>query len=293
MGTDVHLVAVDADAGALAGARARLEEMERLWTRFAPESELSRLNAGAGGWVVVGEPTFALVERAIDAWWATAGRFDPTVLRALVASGYDRSFEQVASRTHGAVAAEGPPVPGCAGIELDRGRVAVRLPMGVALDLGGIAKGWAADLVSAELVEGGAAGACVNVGGDLRVRGSAPDEAGWSVAVDLGRGRTVDVGLDDGAVATTSSLRRRWDRAGEPCHHLIDPASGRPATSGLCQVSVVARECVEAEVLAKAAFVAGPAVGAALIEVSGAAAFCVERGGVAWSAGPFDEYVRG
>ncbi len=159
-----------------------------------------------------------------------------------------------------------PEVPGCAGVQLDRLVSAVQLPRGVALDLGGIGKGYAADGVSAELLELGVAGVrgvLVNLGGDLRARGDAPEPHGWVVDVDdpLDTGRTGLLALAEGAIATSTKLRRAWARGGQTLHHLIDPRTGEPAESGLASVTVIAGEAWRAEVLAKAAFVAGAEAG--------------------------------
>jgi thiamine biosynthesis lipoprotein len=175
-------------------------------------------------------------------------------------------------------------VPGCAGVELDHVVRAVRLPRGVALDLGGIGKGTAADEVSAELLDAGVpgvTGVLVNLGGDLRARGEAPQPHGWVVAVDdpLETGRTGLLALAEGAVATSTKLRRTWTRGERSLHHLIDPRTGAPAESGVASVTVVAGEAWRAEVLAKAAFVAGPADGRALLEGAGVTGLLVTDDG--------------
>jgi thiamine biosynthesis lipoprotein len=287
MGTDVEVLAVGADDAAMdtLGALAvdALEAREARWSRFRPTSELCRINDAAGAPVVVAPDTFALVALAVDAWRTTGGRYDPTVLAALEAAGYDRDFDAVARDGDDAVG-QRPAVPGCDGVQLDRVVSAVRLPPGVALDLGGIGKGYAADGVSGELLEAGVPGVrgvLVNLGGDLRARGDAPEPHGWVVDVDdpLDTGRTGLLALAEGAIATSTRLRRAWTRGGQARHHLIDPATGAPATSGLASVTVVAGEAWRAEVLAKAAFVAGPATAAELVAAAGATGLLVTDGG--------------
>ena len=205
-----------------------------------------------------------MLARAVDAWHDTGGRYDPTVLAALEAAGYDRDFDAVA-RTGGADGPTGPgTAPGCGDVELDDLVRAVRLPLGVTIDLGGIGKGAAADEVSAGLLAAGVpgvTGVLVNLGGDLRARGDAPAPHGWVVDVDdpLRTGRAGLLALGEGAVATSTRLRRTWTRGDRSLHHLIDPRTGAPADAGLASVTVVAGEAWRAEVLAKAAFVAGPA----------------------------------
>ncbi len=157
MGTDVHVIVAGGSGQLLECARARIDDLESRWSRFLPDSELSRLNAADGRPVMVTSVTFELISRAVDGWQQTGGRFDPTVLPALVAAGYDRSFETV-ERDAPEPAAHSAPAPGCAELSLDPIVRSVTLPPGLALDLGGIGKGFAADLVSAELLQDGATG---------------------------------------------------------------------------------------------------------------------------------------
>ena len=294
MGCDAQIVVTGGRPGLAADARARIEELETRWSRFLPGSELSRLNALAGTPTVVPPETFDVVAMAVEAWRLTAGRFDPTVLHALVAAGYDRTFEDVVAARHTSVFGV-PTVPGCAGIELDAALRSVHLPAGVALDLGGIGKGRAADLVVGELLAAGAAGACVSLGGDVRVAGEPPDgAAAWPVGVadpwDLARDLCV-LRIVDGAVTTSTRLRRRWAGPSGEVHHLLDPGTGTPAWSGVAAVTVVAAEAAWAEVLAKAAFVAGPQEGIALLAASGADGLVVGDGGAVHETAGFERFL--
>jgi thiamine biosynthesis lipoprotein len=283
MGSRVHLIAVGAPARVLERARALVERLERLWSRFRPDSEVARLNAAGGMPFVVSPETFAVVSHAVDAWDATGGRFDPTVLTAVVRAGYDRDFEALVESSP--PAGEPVPAPGCAGIVLDERTRSVTLPSGVQLDLGGIGKGLAADLVVADLLANGAEGACANVGGDVRVKGEAPGGGGWAVAIEhpLFHGDEVTrIVLSSGGVASSSRVVRAWTRDGRSYHHLIDPARGTPAWTGLAGVTVVAGEAWWAEGLAKAAFVAGAAAGADLINSTGSTGLMIDDAGTAY-----------
>ncbi|MFI5053236.1 MAG: FAD:protein FMN transferase [Acidimicrobiia bacterium] len=293
MGTDVEVLALgDAGAGEIAGrlAEEAIERLEVRWSRFRPTSELCRLNAADGAPVVVSPETFALIERAVGAWRTTGGLYDPTILAALEAAGYDRSFDTMdrSGLQSGAASPATPPAaapsPGCAGITLDPLVNAVRLPRGVTLDLGGIGKGYAADLVAAELITVSSAtwrGVLVNMGGDLRAAGDAPEPSGWVVEVDdpLATGRTGLLSLAAGAIATSTRLRRSWSRDGRALHHLIDPRTGLPTHSGLASVTVIAGEAWRAEVLAKAVFVAGRAAAARIVADAGATGLLVTDDG--------------
>ena len=282
MGTHARILAHGEPPGAVDRACDSLATLERAWSRFLPESELSLLNAAGGGRPVVVSPsTFALISHAVDAWRHTEGRFDPTGLGALASMGYDRTFDDVVSSSERQPAAtadtrvedrpSAEPLVGCAGIGLDPMVRAVTLPAGLNLDLGGIGKGYAADLVTQELMDAGARAACVDLGGDLRVMGPGPYDDAWETTFDapdlttrIGRLR-----FGHGAVATSTRLRRRWRRGGVMLHHLLDPSTGAPADSGLATVTVIAGDAWWAEVLAKAAFVAGPVAGVRLLEQSG------------------------
>ncbi len=261
-------------------ARERLWLLESRWSRFDAGSELSRLNVANGAVVTISHETFDVVALAVGSWRTTHGWFDPTVLDALEQAGYDRDFTAIdrdgAGDPHDV---EPGSSAGCADIELLPLVPAVRLPLGVRIDLGGIGKGRAADLLAEELIAAGAEGVCVNLGGDVRVTGTPPVAPDWQVDLDetLAAGRSFR--LAEGAVATSTRLRRAWNRAGSPRHHLLDPSSGQPAWTGLASVTVLAASTATAEVLAKAAFVAGPRAGAELLEGQGVTGMFVHDDG--------------
>src|SRR6266511_845086 len=286
MGTQVELLVVDAPAGALRDAGSRLAGLEARWSRFRSDSEISTLNRAAGRPVAVSPETFTLVTLAVLGWRVTGGRFDPTVLGALEAAGYDRSFEQLAAGRRGGAPASGP-APGLGGITLNAGKSTVTLPAGTRLDFGGIGKGYAADLLCAELRAAGAAGVCVNVGGDLRVSGTPPRDGRWMIAVPHPHGgQAATLELTGGAVATSSPVRRAWRRGDRLRHHLIDPSTGQPARTGILQVSVLAGEAWQAEVAAKAAFLAGlPGALDLALRLRVEALVIAEDGGVHLTAG--------
>ena len=269
MGGQAHVV-VAGDEHLAHQARARIADLELRWSRFLPGSEISRLNRCPEQDVRVSPETLSLVEHAVAAWHSTRGRYDPTVLPALRAAGYDRDLPLVVAAGPAGPGSAGaderePPeqpqlAPGCELVALDPRNSTVRLPAGVEIDPGGIGKGLAADLVTAELVAAGADGAMVNLGGDLRVRGTPPAGGSWSIAIedpfDPGR-RLGTLGLGDGGVASSSRLRRRWYQGGAPRHHIIDPRRGLPSDSDLVAVTAVAAEAWWAEACTKSVLVAG------------------------------------
>lgn len=241
MGTTIELL-VEADAVDFEPAVAEFERLEQVMSRFRPTSELSHLNRD--GRITASQDLAEVVGLALSARDRTGGLFDPTVHDAVVGAGYDRTFAAL-DRDHPAAAVAAR----CGGGVSVDGRV-ISLEPGYRLDLGGIGKGFAAERVAQQLA---LAGPClVSAGGDVAVRG-VPAEGTWPVAVD----DTLTLGLDRGGLATSGRDRRTWRRAGADQHHLIDPATGRPAVTDLLRVTAVGRDAVDAEVLAKTLLLAG------------------------------------
>jgi len=321
MGSTAHVVVLDGNEGHLDWAQHEAERLEGLWSRFRADSDVARCTRDAGvRSTPVAPETLELVARAIDAWRATAGRFDPTVLHALESAGYDDTFAVVRDRPqartvvrsappgHAAIdvlvddllRGRAAPVPGCAGIVIDAEHGTVTLPAGVGLDLGGIGKGAAADLIAEGLVARGASGACVSMGGDVRAAGATPGGAPWPIPVEdpfdsheeLGR-TLLTVPVRDAAIVTSTRLIHRWVHDGVPRHHLIDPATGHPADQGVAAVIVQAPTASWAESLAKAALVAGVHEGLDLLARHGVAGWVVEDDGRVWATGAADHLADG
>ncbi len=275
MGTTADVTVVSGPRALLDVARGRLTDLEHRWSRFIPTSEVSRLNRADGLPTRVSSETRLLVQRALEGHEVTAGRFDPTLLGAVLRAGYVESFDRLGRRPRRVASSL---VTGARRIEVDEAAGTVRIPIGVGFDPGGIGKGLAADLVAEELFELGAGGVCVNVGGDVRVLGAPPDGEAWRVAVESPWEHDAPLAqlrLQDGAVATSSRLRRRWVREdGVPQHHLVDPATGTSSHSPVLAATAVASEGWKAEVLSKAAFLdAGR--GLELVDQLGAAALVI------------------
>jgi thiamine biosynthesis lipoprotein len=284
MGTRAQVQLVGADDAALFEVRALMYDCERRWSRFLPDSEVSVLNAANGRPVVLSADTAELLHEAAAWWRATDGHFDPTVLAAVRDAGYVRSFAQGPGPI-----GEGAPVPGCAGLRIDLCTGMAQAPPGVGFDLGGIGKGAAVDR-AIELVAPLSRGALVELGGDLRVWGDPPSGSGWPIGVeDVRTGEAAALlWLASGAVATSTTLRRRWVDGGRSAHHLIDPATGRPSEGDLVAVTVVAARATGAEVLAKAALVAGAVAPArSLLERHGVAGLLFPEHGEPTEVGGF------
>jgi FAD:protein FMN transferase len=288
MGSDAHVIVVGADRAVLDAQVVRIAELEQRWSRFLDTSEISELNRHPGDEIVVSADTRLLVERAVEAWRITGGGFDPTVLGDVIRAGYDRSFDQLPDAVR-----SGSSVLGKGAASIVVSSSTVRLPEGVGFDPGGIGKGLAADLVATDARTAGAAGVCINLGGDPRL-GRPPVGQAWTVAIehDLAADPIALVALDEGAVATSTTLRRRWTIAGEARHHLIDPWTGEPSETDIALVTVVAGEVWMAEVLAKAGLLRGSARLFDLIGGTGAEAFAVTMDGHLHATDGIHRFIR-
>jgi thiamine biosynthesis lipoprotein len=230
---------------ALAAAWNEIRTCERILSRFDSRSQLSELNRDAGMWLQVDERLFDALANAVRLRAKTDGRYDPTILPALIAQGYDRSFELLEP---------GPPRASDwsagAAIDLDPIGRRARIERGAAIDLGGIGKGFAATraLETMRKVWPSLTGALVDLGGDIAVEGLPPEHGQWLISVESpwSPGKSLGtIRLAAGGVATSGPARRRFGLAG--AHHLIDPASGGPAEHGPLSVTVVARRPVDAD----------------------------------------------
>ena len=243
--------------GSAERVRAAIEEVDRACSRFREDSELSRVNASGGSPRRVSRLFVRATACALRAAALTDGDLDPTIGSSLRVAGYDRDFAQI--RSGGAVRFRRAGGWRC--VELDDPHSIVRVPAGVELDFGATAKALAADLAAADSVSGGAAGVLVSIGGDIATAGEAPAE-GWAVRVAEDHDGDTDapgqtISLRSGGLATSSTTVRRWRRDDGECHHILDPATGRPVAERWRTVSVAAASCVDANIASTTAIIRG------------------------------------
>jgi thiamine biosynthesis lipoprotein len=284
------LAALDLEGPAAAGWLAEVPgwfaEWEGSLSRFRDDSDLAWLNRHAGGPVQVSKILWDVVKTALQAAQRSHGLVTPTMLAELELAGYDRSFDMLDAR----VPAESPPASTPSGdwsaVVLRPDSRSICLPPGVRLDLGGVAKGWAADRAARQLGKYGPA--LVDAGGDIAVSGPMADGSPWPIGVadptELD-GQIELLLLEAGGVATSGRDYRRWRQGGSWQHHIIDPRTGRPAVTDVLSATVVASSAREAEMAAKTALILGSRAGLAWIEArpSLAALLVLEDGQVARS----------
>jgi thiamine biosynthesis lipoprotein len=274
-------------AGAVAAA---VEEDEQRWSRFRPSSEVSHLNRCAGIPVAASPETVELLAVCDRFTRETDGLFAPLVGAAMVAWGYEVSKDE---RPPGTAASPRPEPVRHDPLVFDARRLIVEIPRGALLDLGGIAKAWScarAAAVAARLSD--EPSLLLEAGGDLvAARGD------HVVAIEDPRGPdhppTTSVLLPEGhALCTSGWSRRHWTNAdGVDAHHLIDPATGAPAQSDIVAVTVIAADAAWAEVMAKAALIAGTTGAPELIGRFGLTGLLVLTDGTVWTLPGLDDHI--
>jgi thiamine biosynthesis lipoprotein len=263
MNTDVFFAAEGRSAQLAPGfekAKQFIVESERRFTRFSEDSELSQLNRATGTWFRVSPDllkVILLADRYVD---QTGGLFDPSILPDLKRIGYDRTMDLIRAE---AVFPLPTPTPRQRtpfdGIVIRPAESLICLPLGLSLDLGGIAKGWIAEQAAAILAE--YSPTCgVSAGGDMYLIGLPKDMDSWPVALDDPRNPGEPLSMlkiPPGAIATSSITKRAWKQGEKQRHHLIDPRTGEPAETDWLSVTVIAAHADLCEAFAKALLIAG------------------------------------
>jgi thiamine biosynthesis lipoprotein len=266
LGTSLRVVVTDPallDA-ALDAVHGVVRDVDQACSRFREDSEISALQRNAGRETRVSPLLMLALRAALRGARLSDGAVDPTVGTAVRSIGYDADFATV-SRDGAPLRLTVTPVPGWQRIRLDPTAHSAFIPEGVELDLGSTAKALAADLAAAaaHAAAGARGGVLVSLGGDIAVAGE-PPQGGWVIqAADDSEAPIIDEGEDiairAGGVATSSTTVRRWVRGGVALHHIVDPATGLPANGPWRTVSVVAADCLDANIAATAAIVRGEA----------------------------------
>ncbi|HWA55420.1 MAG TPA: FAD:protein FMN transferase [Solirubrobacterales bacterium] len=267
-------------AAAAEQARRFVVEFDAALSRFKPESELCALNADPRRDVPASELLRTAVKAGLRAAAQSGGLVDPTLVGEIESAGYVASRAGVPGEPLAVALAGAPPRrparPNPASrwheIAVDDEAGTISRPPGVRFDSGGTGKGLAADLIAASLR--GYSRFVVDCGGDIRIGGANALAWPYEVFVEhpLSGERAFVLKLGTGAVATSGLNVRIWrDADGRFAHHLLDPASGEPAWTGLIGVTALGDTAVEAETFAKAALLSGP---------EGARAVLAERGGL-------------
>ncbi len=236
------------------------EYWEQCLSRFRPDSELNTLNnaAGSGNFIAVSPILWDVLTHALQAHAESSGLVTPAILNELENAGYDRDFDQLAAMAEHTSQDFLPDSTPLDEIEMDAQTRAIRLPSGLRLDFGGVAKGWAAHQAAARLAPLGPA--LVNAGGDIAISAPPLTSEFWPVGIDnplLPGDSLATLKVAAGGVATSGRDHRRWQKNGRWQHHIIDPRRGLPAETDLLSATIIAPSAVTAETAAKVVMILG------------------------------------
>jgi thiamine biosynthesis lipoprotein len=279
---EVHVAAATEDA-ARTLARPAVDEVLRIqakYSRYLPDSIVSRINAAAGGDAVeVDAETEALLHYADTLHAISDGLFDIT--SGILRRAWDfRAARMPAPDQLAALL----PLVGWDKVALGDGRVRLARP-GMELDFGGFGKEYAADRAASILQAAGVAHGYINLGGDLRVLGPRPDGAPWQMAIQDPRDEAATVAnmpLTQGALATSGDYERFFERDGRRYCHILDPRSGMPV-SHWRSVSVLAPTATAAGSHTTIAMLKEKA-GLAFLRESGLAFLAIDKDGRTFSS---------
>lgn len=264
-------------------------DWEACLSRFRPESELSRINRQPGIRVPVSETLWQVLQSARRAEAESQGLVTPVLLDALMAAGYTTSFDRL-EKEQQVTQLSSPAGFSLRDVQFLPEQRSICLPRGMHLDLGGVAKGWAAQRAMRLLAEYGPA--MVDAGGDIAISGLQSNGHPWLVGIQDPRSPGKSLGmlrLGRCGVATSGRDRRRWKQAGLWKHHLIDPRSGEPANTDVLTATVIAPTTTRAEMAAKSVLIQGSQDGLAWMEKQlDLAAVLVTEEGCLLTQGPIE-----
>ena len=277
LGTLCKITTYGAAEKAVRAAFDRIAEIDARMSTNRTDSELSRINAAAGSAAVAVSPdTWSVIEEALEISRIGDGRFDLTVgpLVKLWGIGTDTARVPSPAEITGARA-----LVGWRDVVLSAADRSVRLRRpGMAIDLGAIAKGYAADEVIAVLAADGVKAAVVDLGGNVLTFGAKPDGTPWRIGLqdpDPAVPRGSHIGLleftGSRAVVTSGTYERFFVRDGVRYHHILDTATGRPVQNGLVAVTIVTDRSIVADGYSTLVFASGIERGRALVEATGGA----------------------
>ncbi len=280
MDTVMTVSAPGAEAALLSACEAEVRRLEALFSVTEEDSEIARLNAE--GQAALSEETAQVLRFALDTAALTGGALDVTLYPVVRAWGFTTGDYRVPEETElAALLAR----VGWERVRLEGG--AARLPQGTMVDLGAVAKGYASDRLAALLRENGVMSALINLGGNICCLGAKPDGGAWRIGIRDPKdpaGYLGALAVKDKSVITSGSYERYFTAEdGTVYGHIFDPATGRPADSGVISATVVGWRGIECDALSTALYVMGVEEACALLKtLEGVDAVLADDEGALW-----------
>ncbi len=246
----------------------RMQEIEDEMSVSIESSQIYKINSHPGEAVKVKNDTFKVIKNSLNYAKLTDGKFDPSIGPLVELWGIDTEHARVPTRKE---IQDARKLVNYRWVEINENNKTVHLTKkGMKLDLGSIAKGYAADEVRKIVNEEGVKSAYVNLGGNVLVIGSKPDGSAWKVGIKDPRlkrnGVMASIEVRDKTIVTSGNYERYFKEDGVIYHHIIDPTTGRPARTDIISASIITHDSLDADALSTSVFVLGPEKGMKLIE---------------------------
>lgn len=236
-------------------ALAEIERLDALLSTGDEDSEVYSINANGGG--TLSEDTEYLLQRSLELWESTGGCFEITIYPVMDAWGFtDDDFQVPTGETLETLLT----LVDSSKIVYDEENSMITLEEGMAIDFGGIAKGYTSSQIMEIFGEYDITGGLVSLGGNIQVTGDKPTATTWKVAVqnpDEDGDYLCILEVDDVAVITSGGYERYFEEDGVTYHHIIDPTTGYPANNGLTSVTIVCDDGTKADGLSTSLFIMG------------------------------------
>lgn len=269
MDTFIQMKAYGAEAREVIDASfKRMQEIEDEMSVSIKTSQIYKINSHPQKEIKIKKDTFKVIQKALAYAKLTEGKFDPSIRPLVELWGVDTENAHIPSNSEINKARK---LVNYKEIKIDESKKTVRLTKkGMKLDLGAIAKGYAADEVRKIIESKGVESAYVNLGGNVLVIGSKPDGSAWKVGIQNPRlsksGVIASIEVRDKTIVTSGNYERYFKENGIIYHHIIDPTTGRPARTGIISTSIITRNSFDADALSTSVFILGPKKGLKLIE---------------------------
>ena len=244
---------------AILEAEREINALERMLSNTIENSEISAINQNAGKDAVkVSDDTLYLLKEAREIYDFTQGAFDITIAPIIDVWGFTKEVKKVPDEE---TLKQKLDLVDMKKLQINEKNKTVFLEeSGMAIDLGGIAKGYATDKVSEIFIENGITSSVISLGGNVSVTGKKEDGSKWKVAIQdplNNEGYAGVLYVEDTSVVTSGGYQRFFEENGKTYHHIIDPKTGMPADTGLLSVTIVCKNSTKADGLSTSVFIAG------------------------------------
>ena len=253
--TVINLTAyADNPEACIEAGKAEIKRLESLLSVTKKDSDIFKINNSEGEEIKVSAETYQLLEKALEISSLTSGKFDPTLrnLSSLWGFGTENAHVPTQSEIDNSIK-----TVGIENIVLSKNKV--KLLNNTKIDLGGIAKGYIADIAAEAMINAGMSYGIINLGGNVRTVDAKQDKAPWKIGVKYpdANSHFLIIECEDISIVTSGGYQRKFNQNSKTYHHILNPETGYPADSDIKSVTVIGKDGTLCDGLSTALFVGG------------------------------------